>query len=77
MMKRQAHNKLTQEDVIKAFIEVHGDTFDYSNVVYINTNTPIELHKKFKEYKYKPNFWFAGHTECYTKDLPIETLFNF
>lgn len=46
MIKRQAHNKLTQEDVIKAFIEVHGDAFDYSNVVYINTNTPIEVYCK-------------------------------
>ena len=35
-----------------------------------------ELHKKYNKYKYKPLNSFAGHTECYTLDLPIEEIQN-
>ena len=34
----------------------------------------IKLHRKYKEYKYKPNIDFAGHTECYNLNLPIEEI---
>ena len=44
--KKVAHNKLTQEKVIEQFIEVHGDEFDYSKVVYVDTNTPVEIRCK-------------------------------
>jgi len=92
---RKAHNKLTQEQVINSFKEVHGDAFDYSKVVYIDNKTPVEVYckkhdftftpspknykngRKYKDYKYKPDFWFAGHTECYTKNLPSSEIFNF
>jgi Zn finger protein HypA/HybF involved in hydrogenase expression len=36
----------------------------------------VELHRKYKEYKYKPEFWFGGHTECYTKNLPIDDIWE-
>ena len=35
--------KLTQEQVIKQFKEVHGDLYDYSNVNYINTYTKVSI----------------------------------
>ena len=44
--KKVAHNKLTQEKVIEQFTEVHGDEFDYSKVVYVDTNTPVEIRCK-------------------------------
>lgn len=43
-MKRQAHNKLTQEQVIQDFINRHGsENFDYSKVVYVDNGTPVEV----------------------------------
>lgn len=134
-MASGGQNRLTKEKVIEQFIEVHGYDFDYSNMVYINTHTPIEvrckkhdfvffptpknhksgakctmcgreaqiekakkpkekfiseviekygdvydleneLHRKYKSYKYKPLNWFAGHTECYITDLPIQEIIN-
>lgn len=35
--------KLTQEEVIKQFKEVHGDKYDYSKVKYVNTKTKVEI----------------------------------
>ena len=29
----------------------------------------VELHRIFKEYKYKPRKEFPGYTECFTKEL--------
>ena len=47
-------NKLTQERVIEQFKEVHGDEFDYSKVVYINTHTPIEVRCKKHDFIFHP-----------------------
>lgn len=44
--KRVAHNKLTQEDIIKAFHYKHGDDFDYSDVVYVDVHTPVKIRCK-------------------------------
>ena len=35
--------KLNRDVVIEGFKKVHGDTFDYSKVNYINTNTKVEI----------------------------------
>lgn len=35
--------KLTQEEVIARFREVHGDRYDYSKVVYIDCRTKVEI----------------------------------
>jgi hypothetical protein len=43
---RKAHNKLTLEEVINSFKEVHGNAFDYSKVVYVDTHTPVEVYCK-------------------------------
>jgi len=32
------------------------------------------IHNKFKEYNYKPNKFFAGFSECYRLDLPINKI---
>ena len=54
MSKRIAHNRLTQEDVLMQFKAVHGDEFDYSKVVYVGTNTPVEVYCKKHEYTFFP-----------------------
>jgi len=35
--------KLTQEEIIKRFEEVHGDKYDYSKVNYINSGTKVNI----------------------------------
>lgn len=39
-------NKITTEDFISRAKEVHGDKFDYSNSVFVNSQTPIEIYCK-------------------------------
>ena len=43
-----------------------GEVYDLEN----------ELHRRYKTYKYRPEKWFAGHTECYKVNLPIEEIKN-
>ena len=35
-----------------------------------------EHHKKYKAYQYFPNISFAGHTECFTTELPVEEIIS-
>lgn len=35
--------KLTQEEVIRRFVAVHGDRYDYSRVRYVNKDTKVEI----------------------------------
>lgn len=35
-----------------------------------------EHHKRYKPYQYFPNLTFAGHTECFTIDLPVEEIIS-
>jgi Zn finger protein HypA/HybF involved in hydrogenase expression len=51
-MKRIPHNKLTIEQVLEQFKEVHGDQFDYSNVVYVDTHTKVEIYCKKHSYTF-------------------------
>lgn len=37
----------------------------------------VELHKIYREYKYKPKNRFGGYTECYKINLPIEEIKNY
>lgn len=53
-MPSGGQNRLTREIVIEQFKEVHGDEFDYSNVVYINTNTPVEVRCKKHNFIFTP-----------------------
>lgn len=53
-MGHKAHNKLSQEEVLKQFKETHGDSFDYSNSVYVDIHTPIEVRCKKHDYIFRP-----------------------
>lgn len=53
-MGHKAHNKLTFEEVLKQFKETHGDNFDYSNSVYVDTHTPIEVRCKKHDCIFRP-----------------------
>lgn len=35
-----------------------------------------EHHKKYKAYQYFPNISFAGYTECFTTELPVEEIIS-
>jgi hypothetical protein len=35
-----------------------------------------DSHIKYKDYSYNPNKWFAGFSECYKLDLPIQEIIN-
>ena len=52
---RKAHNKLTQEQVINSFREIHGDAFDYSKVVYVDNKTPVEVYCKKHDFTFTPS----------------------
>ena len=54
IMASGGQNRLTREKVIEQFIEVHGDDFDYSKVVYVNTHTPIEVRCKKHDFIFFP-----------------------
>lgn len=54
--------KSNTEDFIKKAIEVHGDTYDYSKVDYINSVTPVTIIcKKHKEFQQIPNGHLNGN----------------
>lgn len=36
-----------------------------------------EHHKKYKTFQYFPSIKFAGYTECFTTDLPIEEIISY
>lgn len=36
-----------------------------------------EHHKKYKAYQYFPNISFAGYTECFTTELPVEEIISY
>ena len=46
-----------------------------SNIEFI-FDLEIELHRKYKDYKHKPSIDFAGRTECYNLQLPLEEIIN-
>lgn len=59
--------RLTTEEFIKKAREVHGDTYDYSNVVYINYDTKIKIISKHHgEFIQTPNSHLQGKgcTKC-------------
>lgn len=36
-----------------------------------------EIHKKYRLYNYNPLLYFAGYTECFTLDLPVEEIITY
>lgn len=45
--------KLTEEEVISRFRDVHGDKYDYSKVVYVDMNSKVTIicpeHGEFEQ----------------------------
>jgi very-short-patch-repair endonuclease len=53
--------RLTTEEYIMKAIEVHGNTYDYSNVVYVNRRTNVKITcKKHGDFKLKPVDHLSG-----------------
>jgi len=51
----------TNEDIIKDFRLIHGDLYDYSNVVYVNSKSKIKIKCKIHgEFEQKPNCHLSG-----------------
>ena len=52
ILKRAKSKTDTKEDFIKKAKEIYGETYDYSNVNYINNKTPVSIicpiHGEFK-----------------------------
>jgi hypothetical protein len=41
----------------------------------LSQETVIEQFKEVHGgFKYRPSKWFAGHTECYTLELPVQEI---
>ena len=66
------NKRFTKANICYKFEEV-GFHFGEAGYVY---DLEIELHRKYKSYKYRPNEWFAGHTECFTTQLPIDSIWE-
>lgn len=62
--------RFTKGNLCYNYEEVH---FIYGEAGYVY-DLENELHRQYKSYKYRPNNWFAGHTECYVLDLPIKEI---
>lgn len=51
-------NKMPLDEVVNRFKSVHGDKYDYSKVVYVNSNVPVTIIcKKHGDFEQKP----VGH----------------
>lgn len=54
--------KISQEEIIKRFIEIHGDKYDYSKVVYVGLQIKVivicPVHGEFEQ---TPNNHLKGH----------------
>lgn len=74
---RQCHSEeitLTKEEFIKKSIAIHGDFYDYSNVVYVDNNTKVEIkcpkHGSFEQLpRSHATSTGAGCTKCNVSDL--------
>lgn len=62
-MKR--YNQLTQEQFIKKCKKSHGEKYDYSKTVYVNSKTPvIIICKKHGEFKQSPLKHYSAKQGC-------------
>lgn len=72
---------ITIKEIKKRF---RGCLMPYNyNIVYEYTSNAgfiwdleVEHHRKYKDFKYKPKLSFAGQTECFSSELPIEEIVN-
>ena len=56
--------RLTQEDVISAFKDVHGDTYDYSKVVYSGSDNKVLIICKDHGDFYQSPYWHKKGQGC-------------
>lgn len=60
--------KLTKEEFIYKAKRVHGNKYDYSNVVYVNSKTKViivcKAHGEFDQFPSDHTFHKAGYPEC-------------
>lgn len=66
------NTRFTKSNICYNFEKIH---FHFGSADYIY-DLENELHRKYKTHKHRPRNWFAGHTECYTLDLPINEIIN-
>lgn len=67
IQKNREQGKDTLEVFVKKAVEKHGDTYDYSRVVYKNSKTPVEIIcKKHGSFQQTPNVHLgkSGCPEC-------------
>jgi hypothetical protein len=65
--------RFTKSNLCYDYEEIHS-IYGEAGYVY---DLEVELQRKYKSYKYKPKEWFAGHTECFNMELPINKITNF
>jgi len=71
--KNTTHERLSNNigvykySIVNEYLSDSGTIFDLE----------IELHNKYNKHSYKPSFTFAGYTECYSLDLPINEIIKF
>ena len=55
-------NQVTKDEFLRRALAMHGDKYDYSKIVYVNANTPIELECPFcgKIFKQTPSHHMEG-----------------
>lgn len=68
----ELNSRFTKGNLCYNYEEVHS-IYGEASLIYDLEN---EMHRKYKEFKYKPENWFAGHTECYLLALPIQEIIN-
>ena len=62
IIKRSNSKSYTTKSFIKKAIEVHGNKYDYSKVIYIDTNTKVSIIcPKHGEFWQTPNVHLQGH----------------
>ena len=57
------YHRKTKEQFIKEAVQVHGDKYDYAEVVYVNTHTPVKIQcQQCGNYFFQePSSHLAGH----------------
>jgi hypothetical protein len=68
----ELNKRFTKRNLPYGFKAVH---LHYGEAGYIY-DLENELHRKYKSYRYKPEIWFAGYTECYKTTLPTQEIIN-
>lgn len=57
------YHRKTKEQFVKEAMQVHGDKYDYSEVEYVNTHTPVKIRCQQcgNDFFQEPSSHLAGH----------------